>query len=49
MPSLASNLYTQCRNTLLRRHEFQSYRSLCAVFITDELSKTITKPTTIHK
>ncbi len=49
MPSLASNLYTQCRNTLLRRLEFQSYQALCTVFTTDELSRTITEPTTIYK
>lgn len=37
MPSLPPNLYTQCRNTLLKCSEFDTNAALQAVFATDEL------------
>lgn len=37
MMALPSNLYNPCRDTLRRCAEFQSYRTLRAVFVTDDL------------
>ncbi len=37
MPALPPNLYTPCRDTLCRCREFESYRSLRAVFVTEHL------------
>jgi hypothetical protein len=37
MPGLPSNLDTQCRNILLRCHEFEDYRSLRTLFIAEPL------------
>jgi len=37
MPGFSSDLYTQCRNTLLRCHEFESYRSLRTLFVAEPL------------
>jgi hypothetical protein len=37
MPGLPPDLYTQCRTVLLRCREFESYRILRTVFVTDQL------------
>jgi len=37
MPGLSSDLYNQCRALLLQCREFESYRSLRAIFVTEQL------------
>jgi hypothetical protein len=37
MPGLPSDLHSQCRTVLLQCREFQDYRSLRSIFVTDEL------------
>jgi hypothetical protein len=37
MPGLPSDLYNQCRMVLIQCREFESYRSLRAVFVTEQL------------
>mgnify|MGYP001277081078 CR=1 FL=1 len=38
MTGLSSELYNRCRSTLLRCREFENYRTLKAVFVTEPLS-----------
>lgn len=37
MPGLSPDLYTQCRTILLQCREFENYRTIRAVFVTDQL------------